>query len=149
MFAWLHGSEAVLWWLGVLSVATFVGTLIVLPLLVARIPADYFRRDRRSASRHHAQLSVLRVLGVLLKNLLGIVLLLAGVAMLVLPGQGILTMLIGLMLMNFPGKHALEQRLVQQPSVLRAINWMRARAHQPALEVPKADTTAPDSGKNS
>jgi hypothetical protein len=148
MFAWLRGHEAVLWWMGALSVATFVGTLIGLPILVARIPADYFRTDRRSAS-HHAQSSVPRVLSVLLKNLLGIVLILAGVAMLVLPGQGILTILMGLMLMNFPGKRALERRLVQQPSVLRAINWMRARAHQPALEVPKADTTAADNKKNS
>jgi hypothetical protein len=70
------------------------------------------------------------------KNLLGLVFVLAGVAMLVLPGQGILTILIGLMLMNFPGKRGLEQRLVQQPSVWRAINWIRSKAHQPALEMP-------------
>jgi hypothetical protein len=148
MFAWLHGHDAVLWWMGALSVVAFVGTLIALPILVARIPADYFRRDRGHASRHQAQSSVLRVLGVLLKNLLGVVLILAGVAMLVLPGQGILTILIGLMLMNFPGKHALERRLVQQPSVLRAINWMRARAHQPDLQAPQSDATTTDNGKN-
>ena len=149
MFPWLHGHEAVLWWMGALSVAAFVGTLIALPILVARIPADYFRRDRRYARHHHAQSTVPRVLGLLLKNLLGVVLILAGVAMLLLPGQGILTILIGLMLMNFPGKRALERCLVQQPSVLRAINWMRAKAHQPALEVPQSDATAADSGKNS
>jgi hypothetical protein len=147
MFAWLRGHDAVLWWMGALSVVAFVGTLIALPILVARIPADYFRRDRRYASQHHAQSSVPRVLGVLLKNLLGVVLILAGMAMLVLPGQGILTILIGLMFMNFPGKHALERRLVQQPSVLRAINWMRAKAHQPALQAPQSDAVT-DNGKN-
>jgi hypothetical protein len=130
-------------------VVTFVGTLIALPIFVARIPADYFRRDRRYARHHGAQSAVLRVLGWLLKNLLGVVLILAGVAMLVLPGQGILTILIGIMLMNFPGKHALEQRIVQQPSVLRAINWMRARAHQPALEAPEAAAVPADNGQNS
>jgi len=102
---------------------------------VARLPADYFRRDHH-ATRHHKQSAALRLLGLLGKNLLGIVLVCTGVAMLVLPGQGILTILIGLMLINFPGKRALEQRLVQQPTVLRAMNWMRAKAHQPALELP-------------
>ena len=68
---------------------------------------------------------------------------LVGVAMLLLPGQGILTILIGLMLLDFPGKRGLERRLVQQPAVWRAINWMRAKAHQPALELPTAETTAP------
>jgi hypothetical protein len=63
--------------------------------------------------------------------------------MLLLPGQGILTILIGLMLLDFPGKRRLERRLVQQPSVWRAINWMRAKAHQPALELPAPETTAP------
>jgi hypothetical protein len=79
---------------------------------------------------------VLHLLGLLGKNLLGIVLVCTGVAMLVFPGQGILTILIGLMLINFPGKRALEQRLVRRPAVLRTMNWMRAKAHQPALELP-------------
>jgi hypothetical protein len=77
------------------------------------------------------------------KNLLGILIVLAGVAMLLLPGQGILTILIGLMLLDLPGKRRLERRLVQQPSVWRAINWMRAKAHKPALEWPTAETTLP------
>jgi hypothetical protein len=149
MIAWLYGHETVLWWMGALSVVGFVGTLIALPILVARIPVDYFRRDRRHDSHHATRSAVPRVLGVLLKNLLGIVLILAGMAMLVLPGQGILTILIGLMLMSFPGKRTLERRLVQQPSVLRAINWMRAKAHQPALEVPESETAVADNGKNS
>ena len=54
------------------------------------------------------------------------------------PGKFI-TMLIGLMLMNFPGKHALERRIVQQPVVLRMINWMRQRAGRPRLELPVAE----------
>ena len=135
MFAWLRGHEALLGWLGVLSVLMFVGTMVALPIVVVRLPANYFRHDQH-ATRHHKRPAALRLLGLLGKNLLGIVLISSGVAMLVLPGQGILTILIGLMLMNFPSKRALEQRLVQQPAVLRTMNWMRARAHQPALETP-------------
>jgi hypothetical protein len=118
------------------SVLTFIGTLVVLPVLVARMPADYFMRDRQSHAAH--QHMALRVIGLVIKNVVGLVFILAGVAMLVLPGQGILTILIGLSLMNFPGKQALEKRFVQQPAVLQAINWIRHKAGQPPLKVPPA-----------
>jgi hypothetical protein len=143
MFAWLRGYETVFWWLGALSVVTFVGTLVALPLVVARLPPDYFTHVQRPFHRRHIRSTGARVLWRLGKNLLGMVIVLTGVAMLLLPGQGILTILIGLMLLDFPGKRRLERRLVQQPSVERALNWMRAKAQQPALEIPTAETTAP------
>jgi hypothetical protein len=146
MLEWLRGQETVLWWMGALSVATFVGTLIAIPLLVARIPAAYFTRDQRLISRRHTQQTMPGLPGLLLKNLLGLVLILMGLVMLVFPGQGIITILLGLMLVNFPGKRALERRLVQQPSVLRAINWMRAKAQRPPLVVPKSEATTTDQG---
>lgn len=138
MLAWLRGHEPMLWWLGALSVVMFIGTLVALPLVVVRLPSDYFTHAQRPTPATGAHLLVR--LG---KNLLGILMVLVGVAMLVLPGQGILTILIGLMLLDFPGKRRLERRLVQQPSVWRALNWMRAKAHQPALERPTGDMTAP------
>ena len=135
MWTWLREHETLLWWLGALSIVMVVGTLVVLPLIVARLPADYFTRDQRPTGGH-APARTPRLLGLVGKNLLGIVLILAGVAMLVLPGQGLLMILIGLMLMDFPGKRALERCLVQQPSVWQAMNWIRAKARQPALEMP-------------
>jgi hypothetical protein len=144
MVTWLRGHESVLWWLGVLSVVTFVaGPWWALPLVVARLPADYFTQAPRLVRRRHALSTGSRVLWRLGKTLLGILMVLVGVAMLLLPGQGMLTILIGLMLLDFPGKQRLEQRLVQQPSVWRVINWMRAKAHQPALALPTAETPAP------
>jgi hypothetical protein len=140
MFAWLRGHETMLWWLGALSVVTFVGTLVILPLVVARIPPDYFTHAQRPVRRRQVQSPGARVLKRLGKNLLGVLIVLVGVAMLLLPGQGILTILIGLMLIDFPGKRGLERRLVQQPAVRRAINWIRAKAHQPALELRTAET---------
>ena len=67
MLAWLHGHETLLWWVGALSILMFVGTLVALPLVVARLPADYFRRDHH-ATRHHTQSAVLRLLGLFGKN---------------------------------------------------------------------------------
>jgi hypothetical protein len=141
-FTWLQTYQPLLWWLGALSIVTFLGTLIVVPLLIVRIPADYFLRDQQQLRDGRRQHPVARLSGFVLKNFFGLIFVLVGIAMLVLPGQGILTILIGLMLMNFPGKHTLEQRLVQQPTVLRALNWIRAKANQPALIVPKTTATA-------
>ena len=45
---------------------------------------------------------VLRWIGFLIKNVLGVILVLMGLAMLVLPGQGVLTLLIGISLLDFP-----------------------------------------------
>ena len=59
-----------------------------------------------------------------------------GLAMLVLPGQGIWSILIGLSLINFPGKYQVERALVSRPTVHRSLNWVRRRAGCPHLRVP-------------
>jgi hypothetical protein len=138
---WVHIHETAFWWIGTLSIAAFVGTLIAIPILVVHIPADYFKRKRQKPGRSHGQHSAIRLLGLVLKNFLGIVFVLAGFAMLLLPGQGFVTILIGMMMVNFPGKVTLERRIVQHPTVLRAINWMRAKAKKPAIEAPKLGLT--------
>jgi len=134
---WVRIHEIAFWWIGTLSMATFVGTLIIIPILIVRIPADYFKREKQKPDRSHRQYSFIRILGLVLKNLLGLVLIIAGVAMLFLPGQGFITILIGIMMLNFPGKHKMERRIVQQPIVLRAINWIRAKTDRPELQVPE------------
>ena len=122
--------------LALVGVLSLLISILVLPWLLVRIPPDYFRHRRRfhdsRADRHPLVHHAL----VVAKNVLGSVLFLAGVAMLVLPGQGLLTMLIGLMLTDFPGKYALEKRIVAQPGVLRGINWLRARAGHPPVLAP-------------
>lgn len=118
--------------LTVTSVVGFIGSLIAIPLILVRLPPDYFdtRVPRYWMKDHHP---VLRVIGLAAKNVIGVVFLLAGFAMLFLPGQGILTMLIGISLMDFPGKQQLEAKLVGQPTVLSAINAMRKKFHKSPL----------------
>lgn len=135
---WVHIHETAFWWIGILSMATFVGTMIIIPILIVRIPADYFKRKKQKpepCNKNHYE--SICFIGLVFKNLFGIVFVLAGLAMLFLPGQGFITILIGIMMLNFPGKLAMEQRIVQQPTVLRTINWIRAKANRPVLEVPK------------
>jgi hypothetical protein len=61
---------------------------------------------------------------------LGIILSLPGV-----PGQGILTILLGLIFLDIPGKRPLEARIIRRPAVLSAINKLRARYDKPPLIV--------------
>ena len=73
---------------------------------------------------------------VVLKNALGLVLVILGFIMLFTPGQGLLTLLAGSLLMNFPGKYQLERWLVLRPGVLRALNWLRHRGGHASFEAP-------------
>jgi hypothetical protein len=137
LIAWMSYNEALLGWLFALSVLLFIGSLVVVPWLVTRIPADYFLRPRHLSDRWHSRHPLVRLAFFAAKNLCGIVLVIAGIAMLVLPGQGILTILVGIVCIDFPGKFALEQRLVRERHVTRVINWIRSKANQPPLQVPR------------
>lgn len=132
---WVEG----LGWLAALSALTFVGSLLVIPLVAARIPADYFCSDRRGKTLWHKRRPSLRMLVLILKNMLGLVLFLAGVLMLFLPGQGLLTIFLGIMLMDFPGKYRLERYIISRGPVLRGINWLRRRSGVAPLEVMECD----------
>jgi hypothetical protein len=123
--------------LTVISVIGFIGSLIAIPLILVRLPADYFdtRAPRHWMKDHHP---VLRLLGLVVKNVAGLVFFLVGFAMLFLPGQGLLTMLIGVSLIDFPQKRHLEAKMVGQPTLLGAINAMRHKFDKPPL------TLAPD-----
>ena len=116
------------------SLVLFIVSLAVIPWLVTKIPADYFHEERRRRDAlSERSLPLQLLLG--FKNLCGFLLILLGLVMLVLPGQGILTIVIGLFLMNFPGKYRLERSLVSRPKVLDSLNWIRAKAEKPPLIV--------------
>jgi len=108
-------------------------TLVAVPLIIILLLSRYLNEEKKRPSEiqsfwHRPYLVA--------KNLVGLLLVMAGVAMLVLPGQGLLTLAIGLSLMNFPGKRSLIRRLIGQPRVLTTLNRWRAKAHKAPLEPP-------------
>lgn len=133
MIEWVEAHEALVLWLAIGSVITFFGTLIAVPILVIRIPDDYFVEERRVVSRWRRLHPVPGLALLVAKNVLGVVFIAAGLAMLVLPGQGILTIVVGMMLLNFPGKYRLERRIARTRPVARSINWIRKKAGRPPL----------------
>jgi len=131
-------------WLIALSVVSLIAALALLPLLVTRIPVDFLSNPTRRRSRIAMRHPLFRPILVVAKNLLGAGLVIAGLLMLLAPGQGLLTLLAGLMLMDFPGKYALERWLLARPPVLKAINRLRARYGDPPLEPMRAQPQARD-----
>ena len=113
--------------MGILSVVTFIGSLLIVPWLILRLSPEYFIRHRLDVIERHRRHPVLTIILFFVRNTVGFGLFVAGMAMLVMPGQGILTMLIGLSLMDFPGKHQLLENLVQIKSVQRSLNWIRRK----------------------
>lgn len=137
MMEWiLETNRAVIYSaLGGLSAITFIGSLILIPILVARLPANYFRGSGKPSFPWATRHPVLRWTLLIGKNVIGMFLIAGGILMLVLPGQGLLTILMGLVLMNYPGKRRLERYFVSRPPILRGINWLRKRSHRPPLNV--------------
>ncbi len=134
-FAARMSWRGVAWGVG-LFLVTFSASLAVTAWMLVRLPADYFspaHKPELFAGRSRA----VRVAGVIGKNLLGVVLLVLGILMSLpgVPGQGILTILLGIMLMDFPGKRKLEHKIVSRPSVLNTVNRIRARFDKPPLEL--------------
>ena len=119
--------------LGIISVLTFLGSLIILPWLVLRMRPDYFIRHHQEVVERHRRHPVLAVIIFLLRNSIGCCLLIAGIAMLVLPGQGILTMVVGFSVMDFPGKHRIMDRVMANKKIQQALNWIRHKGGREEL----------------
>ena len=136
---WITLHETLLGYLGLLSLITFFLTLLLVPILIIQMPADYFLYDRKDLKQFRRQHPFVRVITAVIKNIFGVIFICAGLAMLVLPGQGVITILIGITLISFPKKRALECRIIQQRAVVRTLNWIRTKAAKPPLELPHCE----------
>lgn len=133
ILTWLEVHQNVLGWLGLISLVMMAVTLLAVPMIIVTLPTGYLNEDK---DRLAGIRGIWRWPYLIVKNIFGGVLAVAGVAMLFLPGQGLLTLVIGLGLMNFPGKRSLVRRLIGQHRIFAAINRLRARAHKAPLEAP-------------
>jgi hypothetical protein len=133
---WLQTHEALWGWVGLLSVITLVGTLIAVLLILILLPRRYLLEKKIPTRTWPLPL---RILCLAAKNFFGIFFILAGLAMLLLPGQGLLTLFLGVVLVDLPAKRRLMRRIVRQQNILHNINRLRAKANQPPLETPNCD----------
>lgn len=126
--------QPVLPWFTGIGILMAVASMAIIPWLVVLMPEDYFVVDYQH-TRHRGPLGWTIWS---LRNLLALLLILAGIIMLVLPGQGLLTILIGVSCSTFPGKYRLQRRIAALPKVLATLNWVRKKYHRPLLQQPNS-----------
>jgi len=122
-----YGS--ILTWLGIISTCTFFLSLLIIPWIVYKLDSKFFihlHEHKKREDEHPVMFIILKGL----RYFLGTALLLAGILMIFLPGQGILTIILGLSLLDFPGKRALIDGILKFPSIQKALNWIRAKGHK-------------------
>jgi hypothetical protein len=117
---------------------TFVSVIyfIVVSYIITQMDKRYFIRQKKDdalAKKTPKKVLIHNILDYVIKAakiIIGVFLLMCGILMLVLPGQGIITMIIGLSLIPFPGKDKFEQNLLARKSVRSSLNWIRAKANK-------------------
>ena len=141
MFDWLSETVGSLTWtkalVGVLLfLVTFAVNLAIVSFILVKIPADHFKKDRQTKFWSGPKPAV-HALAVIGKNVLGILLVALGIVLSLpgVPGQGLLTVLLGIMLLDFPGRDSLERKLLKRPEIIKTINRLRGRFDKPPLEL--------------
>jgi len=137
-WAWSEGHRWVVWVVAAGSLGSLVVSGVLATLILVQLPPDHYSRGRiapLAAAANGGFVSILASGAVLvIRNLLGWVFVAAGIAMLVLPGQGLLSIIAGLVLIDFPGKRRIEYRLLASRGVRDAMNWLRRRAGKPPFD---------------
>ena len=136
LHTWLSGHTLLLSILASVSTILLVTTIVAAPWAVSRLPADYLlQRLERDANQGlwYSLTSVSRALLGLLVTLLGLV-------MLITPGPGIIMLLLGISIAEFPGRNRLLIYLATRPNVLSSLNWMRKRHGKPPFIHPHSST---------
>jgi uncharacterized paraquat-inducible protein A len=115
-------------------IASFLINLGIVSAILVKLPADHFSKNRKTKFWHgrNPLLNAAKVIG---KNILGVFLVVLGIVLSLpgVPGQGLLTILLGIMLLDFPGRERLEQKLLSKPSIVNTINRLRERFGKPPL----------------
>ena len=137
IISWSSMNSDLLFLLGSLSIFILIISVFMMVLIISFLPEDYFKSENRNliSSVQNSRYPLLKLLFLITKNFFGVLLLLSGILMLVLPGQGILTIITGLVFMDYPGKYKFERKLLRQKGVINSINWIRSRLSKPSLKV--------------
>jgi hypothetical protein len=117
-----------------LFLLSFALSLTAIVIVMIKIPANYFSPHYVQDFMPNTHWTV-KWGAVILKNLLGVLLIALGIVLSLpgVPGQGLLTILLGLIMLDIPGKRPLEARIIQRPTIQSAINKLRARFNKPPL----------------
>lgn len=136
IWLWVKTHQEILQSATLISFIGFFVLFFAVPFIIIYLPKDYLIKEHIP----HNIPNIVRRPYKLMKNILGGFLVIAGLAMLILPGQGLLTLIIGISLMNIPGKKRILRNIACYPPVFNTINRLRKKAGKPALEIPECHT---------
>lgn len=131
--SWLAAHAGLVSVVGGLSMILSLAGLMLVPFVIARLPADFFLRLTLPPAPVLHRPHPARVIG---RNLLGMLLVVLGALLVPLPGPGALVALLGLALVDFPGKRRFLAWVLRGPAVWRSINWLRRRAGRQEMLAP-------------
>ena len=132
---WLGDHAALTSVMLIVSIVVLVASLWICHYVLTTIPPDYFQSKHKPFEQWRTSRPALWWTLMITKNLVGALLIVVGFIMFFTPGQGILTLLLGMALVDVPGKQKLMHKIIERKSVLKMINRLRARANQPPLEL--------------
>src|SRR5205814_3637307 len=103
--------------------------------LIVALPARYFVEQPNWLLQ--SQPPLVRWTGIIGKNLLGLVLIILGALLSIpgIPGQGLVTIVVGLALLDIPGRRQLVRRIMLSRGVLPGVNRLRSFFGRPPLVV--------------
>ena len=128
LYAWLENNSYIFFYAGIVSILIFVFSIAGLRLFIIAIPSDYFINKKRVSTLKNRSI-LLWIIYIVFKNIIGYIFIIMGLAALVLPGQGILMILVGLMMSDYPKKFDLEKKIITIKAVRKGINWIRIKSN--------------------
>ena len=128
LYAWLENNSYIFFYAGIVSIFIFVFSMFGLRLFIIAIPSDYFINKKRVSALKNRSI-LLWIIYIAFKNIIGYIFIIMGLAALVLPGQGILMILVGLMMSDYPKKFDLEKKIITIKAVRKGINWIRIKSN--------------------
>ncbi len=127
----LENFRPFFWWMAAGSILVFLSSMLLIPWLIVRLPEDFFQSSDRAIPYLTTGHPVWRFVITVVKNLAGAAFIMAGLIMLFIPGQGILTMVVGFMLTSFPGKQRIVYWFASRNAIFRSLNALRRRWNKP------------------
>lgn len=131
-FSYFLQNNQIFLYISGLSTIFFLLSLLGLSWLISIIPHNYFV-DKKRVSLIKMKNPLMWLPIVIIKNSIGLILILCGILMLILPGQGVLTIITGLIFLDYPGKFRFERSLVRNKLILNSMNWIRRKLDKPDL----------------
>ncbi len=125
-----------IFWISGTSLAMFLASVVLVPVFIQILPADYFVREKIRTKPAWVPMP-LHILYLVAKNIVGIILIVLGLAMLVLPGQGLLTLIVGIILTDIPGERETFIFICRRTPVLKAMNWLREKKGKEPFVLPE------------